>query len=274
MKTLTLNLLFVLILTACTTQKLGSKAEIATEYESSLADSILSYALDHEALFTLVDTLKPMSSVKFLQFPIAKDSSNQDGDIHVAKKDSIIYKIESYQKVCNALSQKDWLFAMVPFQRTEKNFRNIEIYVIRKSVFAKKIQQYQSFFGQWGFTPSTNPSVVLSVIEYESKWDRNRAYGYLFGYPSYAVDFFVEANKIQFADSAKKLVARNFFAIPVFAGNQGYFTYAMPKSYHPSNVDSSIYFHANLTLSKYKIIRNQYLTKEGLKAYALWRKMQ
>ena len=150
----------------------------------------------------------------------------------------------------------------------------MEIYVIRKSLFAKKIQQFQSFFGQWGFTPSTNPSVVLSVIEYESKWDRNRAYGYLFGYPAHAVDFFVEASKTQFADISKKLVPRNFFEIPVFAGEKGHFTYAIPKSYIPTNIDSSIYTNAINTLNKYKNTSSQFLTKNGLKANALWGKMQ
>jgi hypothetical protein len=96
----------------------------------------------------------------------------------------------------------------------------------------------------------------------------------LFGYPAHAVDFFVEASKTQFADISKKLVPRNFFEIPVFAGEKGHFTYAIPKSYIPTNIDSSIYKNAINTLNKYKKTRSQCLTKNGLKANELWEKMQ
>lgn len=257
-----------LVLLACSSPKNLSTSN--NQFNQSIADSLLAYALDHEALYTLVDTLKPMSSVKFLTYAIAKDSSMQDGDAYVTHKDSLLQLIDQYQSVCKALSNDTWQFVLLPFKRTEKNMRNLEIYVIRKAVFANKINQYQSFFGQWGFTPNTDPSIVLSVIEYETRWDRNRAYGYLFGYPAYAVDFFVEANKMQQADINKKIVPRNFFAIPVFAGNQGYFTYAMPKSYQPTELDSAIYKKAQHTLNQYRQIRSSYLEPSGLKAQALW----
>lgn len=263
---------FVLFLMACSSSK-----HIATSNRTinqSLADSLLAYALDHEALYTLADTLKPMSSVKFLRYAVAKDSIMQDGDAVVIQNDSLINLIDQFNTVCKELSNDTWQFVMVPFQRTEKNMRNLEIYVIRKDAFANKIKQYQSFFGQWGFTPNTNPAVVLSVIEYETKWDRNRAYGYLFGYPAYAVDFFVEANKMQQADVNKKIIPRNFFAIPVFAGNQGYFTYAMPKTHQPNDIDSTIYNKAQSTLTKYQLIRSKYIQPTGLKAQALWKKIR
>ena len=265
------SILFFLFSSCSTTNRIS---QFKTNNNDQLADSLLAYALDHEALYTLADTLKPMSSVKFLRYAIAKDSILQDGDAVVIQNDSLINLIDQFNTICKELSNDIWQFVMVPFQRTEKNMRNLEIYVIRKDAFANKIKQYQSFFGQWGFTPSTNPAVVLSVIEYETKWDRNRAYGYLFGYPAYAVDFFVEANKMQQADVNKKIIPRNFFAIPVFAGNQGYFTYAMPKTYQPNDIDSTIYNKAQSTLTKYQLIRSKYIQPTGLKAQALWKKIR
>lgn len=267
-------LLIIAFIVACKTNRLPqnySKLELSNRV---LADSVLAYALDHEALYTLADTLKPMSSVKFLRFAVAKDSSQKDGDYTITTKDSLLKIIEKYQKICQSLSEDDWQFIMMPFARTEKNIRNIEIYVVRKSIFAKKIKQYQSFFGQWGFTPSTNPAVVLAVIEYETKWDRNRAYGYLFGYPAYAVDFFVEAQKSQDASPEKKFVTRDFFAIPVFVGNQGYFTYAMPKGYKPTETDSSLYKAATTTLGKYKTERGKFMEGKGLNGLALWENLK
>jgi len=235
---------------------------------------LLAYALDHEALYTLADTLKPISSVKFVRYAIAKDSTQRDGDLAVTDKDSLLQKIERYQKVCNALSGGDWQFVLMPFERTEKAIRNMEIYVVRKSVFQKKLAAYQSFIGQWGYTPSAYPSVVLPVVEYESRWDRNRAYGYLFGYPSYAVDFFVEAQKTQDKDTAHKLVARDFFSIPVFAGNTGHFTYAIPKGQQSFASDSALYNKAMATLERYKRVREKYVTATGIKAMELWNAMR
>lgn len=263
----------VIAFAACTSTR-KAQAYNSNDYDKALADSVLAYALDHEALYTLADTLKPISSVKFLRYAIAKDFTQGDGDVTVTRKDSLLQKIEALQKVCNTLSGGDWQFVLMPFERTEKNIRNMEIYVVRKSVFEKKLAAYHSFFGQWGFTPATNPSVVLPVVEYESRWDRNRAYGYLFGYPSYAVDFFVEAQKTQDKDTAHKLVTRDFFAIPVFAGNSGYFKFAIPKGQQPFTSDSALYNKAMATLERYKTVRERYVTATGIKAMELWKAMR
>jgi len=267
------TIFIIFTIASCTVQQSLQKRISKEDFDNTLADSVLAYALDHEALFTLADTLKPMSSVKFLRYKLAKDSTMKDGDALITHKDSLLNKIEAYQKVCNSLSKGDWQFILVPFERTDKNTRNLEIYVVRKSRFASVLRNNAAFFGQWGFTESTNPAVVITAVEYETRLDRNRAYGYLFGYPAYAVDFFVESTKKQEADSTKKLVPRDFFAIPVYAGSQSYFTYAMPKGHKPTAIDSTIYYQAKNTLDKYQKIRPKYNTSQGFKATDLWIKL-
>jgi len=265
--------ILLILLVSCSTQKSLQKSIGKEDFDTALADTVLAYALDHEALYSLADTLKPISSVQFLRYAVAKDSTMKDGDAMITTKDSLLQKIEAYHKVCKALSKGDFEFVLMPFQRTDKGTRNLEIYVVRKSRFASILKTHSSFFGQWGFTPATKPAVVLTAVEYETRLDRNRAYGYLFGYPAYAVDFFVESTKKQEADTAKTLVPRDFFAIPVFAGNNGYFTYAMPKDYQPTATDSAIYKKAMVTLEKYKAIREKYNTPQGLRAMKLWMKL-
>jgi len=241
---------------------------------AALADSILAYGLDHEALFTLCDTLKPISSVKLLRYPLVLNKEKVEGSPLAAPTESSHYdEIKKLQWLCDALSYGDVQFIMVPFRMVDNGFRNIEIYVVRKSVFNKTMQRHASFFGQWGFVSSSDPAVVLTAIEFEQKLDRFRAYGHLFGYPAYAVDFFVEAARQQDLDSAKKLVARDFFPIPVFAGNRGYFTYAIPKGQAPQAVDSALLFAASQTLELYKKIRPQFVRPTGLAARALWIEM-
>jgi len=271
MKLLLSLLTIVSVLTACSISR-GQQHRQLTDSDRALADSILAYALEHEALYTLADTLKPISSVKLLRFEIAKDSTMKDGDaVVVVKKDSILQQLERYHRVCESLSGDDWKFILMPFNRTDKEIRNLEIYVVRKSVFKKKLSQQPAFWGQWGFTPGSDPAVVLPVIEYETKYDRNRGYGYLFGYPDYAVDFFVTAQITQAMDTAHKLVPRDFFAIPVYAGNKGYFTYAIPKGQQPLASDSTLYFNARATLERYKLLRERYKTSNGIRSMELWK---
>lgn len=259
---------FIFIVSCSATRSLQSPAY--DDYDRALADSMLAYALDHEAIYSLLDTIKPISSVHFMRFAIAKDSTMKDGDKQVVLHDSLLHTIARYQKVCRTLSRGDWQFVLAPFKMTDKNYRNMEIYVVRKSRMASVLRQYSHFFGQWGFTPAADPAVILPVVEYESKNDRYRAYGYLFGYPEYAVDFFVESSKKTDADTTIRLVPRDFFAIPVYAGEKGYFTYAMPKGHQPGAEDSVIYRKSMTTLEKYRTVRDKYKTSTGLQAVRLW----
>lgn len=236
-----------------------------------LADSMLAYALDHEAVYTLLDTIKPVSSVKFLRFPVAKTDSARDGDQVVAHADSLPQLAARYARICRMLSGGDHQFVMMPFAQPYEHYRNVEIYAVRKSRFAAVMRANASFFGQWGFTAESDPAVVLPVIEYEARHDRNRGYGLLFGYPLYAVDFFVSANQAVEKDTTIKLVPRDFFAIPVFAGEKGHFTYAIPKDHQPGQADSLVYRAAMRTLDRYKTERAKFQTPQGFRAMDLWR---
>ena len=231
--------------------------------EKQLADSILLKALDNEAIYTLLDTLKPMSSVQYYKLPLYSNNKSL--------KDSAVTFLYNLQNVVNKMSIADWQFVLNPFSRIDSIYRSFEIYVSRKSRLASLITQHQSYFGKWGFTSNANPATILAVTEYEKKYERWRSYGYLFGYPSYAVDFFVAAGKSE--DSTKLFVKREFFAIPVFAGETGHFTYAIPKGYLPSSIDSSIYNKAIPTLNKYKRARIMYTKNGQTKAFKLFKKL-
>jgi len=249
--------------TACnvTSRGIGKAYRQMNAAEKKLADSILLYSLDHEALYTLCDTLKPMSSVKFYQLPVFSAIKEQ--------KDSAIKAISQIQSVVNRLSLGDYQFVLNPFARRDSIYRNMEIYVFRKSRLQSIIRRQQDFYSQFGITENTMPATVLAVTEYENKYDRWRSYGYLFGYPDYAVDFFVDAGKSQ--DSTKEFVKRDFFQVPVYVGTQGHFTYAVPKGYSPVAADSALLNQAVKTLEKYKVIRKRFETTSGIKAIKLWK---
>jgi len=223
--------------------------------EIQQADSLLRYALDHEALYTICDTLKPMSSVKLYRLPLLS-------------KDSLIQKqaadsLHQLFRLVNKMNTKSLQFILNPFERNDGEYKNVELYVVRSNQISKTIQKNTSFYARMGIGENAAPATVVAVTEFENKYDRWRSYGYLFGYPSHAVDFFVEAGQKQ--DSAGQFVQRNFFAIPVFAGPTGYFTYAIPKTYQPTQIDSAIYRKAMRTLERYRKVKEKFTHASAFK---------
>jgi hypothetical protein len=118
-----------------------------------------------------------------------------------------------------------------------------------------------TFFGQWGFTPNTAVQTVITAIEFEQKNDRYRAYGYLFGYPDYAIDFFVQAS----IDEQKNgvFVTRDFIHLPVFIEKKGYFTYAVPKNHQKNELDVQLQLRANEIYKQFLTSRMLFLTEKN-----------
>lgn len=228
------------------------------------ADSLLAYALDHEALYTLADTLKPMSSVQLKRLPLLS--------MVPAQQDSARQALYRWQQLANKLSNDHWAFVVNPFERADSIYKYAELYVVRRQVLAQLLRSRQDFYAALGLSSAADPATVLATTEYEHKYTRWRSYGYLFGYPGHAVDFFVHAGRQQ--DSTGQFVERSFFAIPVFAGTKGYFTYAVPKGYQPQPIDSALYKAAAQRLRQYQQLRQRYSTAQGLQATRLWRALQ
>ncbi|MEL7124358.1 MAG: hypothetical protein AAFO07_33290 [Bacteroidota bacterium] len=241
-----------------------------------IADSILGYALDHEALYSLLADLKPMSSIGFaLSYPLGKDSLQFDGqhDVVNLNEESTqlsLDEVNSWDRILNALSFENYQFLLIPFRQVWKGNRNMQILICRTDLLDKLLEKKAPFFAQWGFVPGYDPAVVLTAVEFEERNDRYRAYGYLFGYPEHAVDFFVDAS-IEY-QKTDEFVKRSFFNIPVFSDEKGYFTYALPEDFIPIAKDSMILKESALVLKEYQSIRPAYVNKEGkLEAIQLFR---
>lgn len=273
-KVFLLTLLLVILGSCATTKKFGSSSandlwelSTLTPEESKMAHDLLAYGLEHEALYTLLDTLKPMSSMGFpLSYPLGKVDGMKDGDKAVVSLSSDSTKLalealEKWNNVLGALSNDQLEFTLIPFNRTWKGKRNLQILVCNKAVLNKLLNEKAAFFGQWGFVSNSDPATILTAIEFESRNDRYRAYGYLFGYPEHAVDFFVEASIAE--EETGEFVKRDFFSMPVAVGQRGYFTYAIPKDYAPDQRDSAIYDRASATLSRYQLVKKKYSDSKG-----------
>lgn len=240
--------------------------ESLTAAERKKADSLLTLALNQEALYTLMARLKPVSSIGYsFRYFLAKDSIHHDGDKHIINPDTdsvrtMISDLTQWNRIIRALSFGDLRFVLIPYKQTYKGERGMELLVCRQSMIDSLITVHQDFFGQWGFAPGVDPHTLMTTIEFESKYDRFRAYGYLFGYPEYAVDFFVDADK-EYART-NQFVKRDFFHIPTVARPSGHFTYAMPKGHQPTAVDSAIYHKGVRVLNHYKKTRHTFTQKD------------
>jgi len=261
-----------MILFGCSLTHPGAQYRKLSLEEKKQVDTLLLSALDHEALYTLLDTIKPISSVKMVRYPIAPDNAHQLGTVSPIKNLLQVDSLDRYYLLSNKLSGSKVEFVMIPYKAADKENRNVQLYVVRKAILQKIIAEKADFFGQFGITKNTPAHGVISIIEHAHAYNRWRGYGYLFGYPDHAVDFFVRAGITQ--DSTGKFVERKFFSMPVFAGTKGYFTYALPENYMPNSIDSAIYQQVNTKLNKYKQDREKWVGKNKMKTRKILRKIE
>lgn len=263
----------LLLLAGCRVVKpVQLKNEIIESSIVRLRDSILQQGLDGEALYTLMGDIKPLSSVVAFSLPIGNADSSMRLDEAVLPIDSLRYlaRINQIQQAVALIDLPDLKFVLVPYRSAYSKNRILQLSVIRVSKLDSLLEAKSQFFGQYGFVPGTDPAVLLTVNEYEKKYERLRGYGYLFGYPDYAVDFFVRA--FQQSDATGKHVSRKFFHIPTFEREEGNFVYAYPIDYTPGPQDSTLYRRSETVLKEYKLLRSRYIKSDStLSAYELLR---
>jgi len=264
-KPLSALLLTLILLLSCKTQyqsSLQTEVEINDHYR--LADSILQVGLDNEALFTLLAGIKPMSSMASFSFPIANTDSTKllEGNIlEPGSAGTHLAEIARIQRAVNSINLDGLDVVFVPYAAAYGEKRSLQVSVVRTTLLDSLLDAQQAFFGQFGITRGANPAMVVTANEYGKKYDRLRGYGHLFGYPDYAVDFFVKA--FHTADTSGKHVERDFFRIPTFTSDEGNFVYAVPKGHRTGEVDSLIHECAQNLLEEYRRWRPRYVRPDS-----------
>lgn len=214
------------------------------------SEALLLKALDSEALYTIVSGLKPMSS-GFASFKF-----------NVAKPDLI--EIAQTRALLAAWRCGDDLHADVHHfekiyddDKTKEKIRFAEAFIFHRPALAEMIKQRADFFAPYGLTPNAHPIETLLAIEYADEGPRWRGYGYLFGFPQYAVDFFVAAGEEQ--SRTGKFVTRDFYSIPTLVANQRQFVWAVPKGHAESDDDRALKARAAPILAEYQKRRARYI---------------
>lgn len=200
--------------------------------------ALLREAADHEALYTLVGGLKPMST------GIWRGSFTID--------DPDLAELRGVRAALSPLRNDIWYADVQVFDNIHDGERSVHAFVVHSVAMARMIERYEAFWSPWGIAPCTHPSEVVAVVDRMPKADRWRGYGYLFGFPADAVDFFVRAGLA--AEDGRAIGAgrdRRFIQIPTHAGETGRFTYAVPLDHVPTAGDDALAAEASRILAAY-----------------------
>jgi len=231
--------------------------ETLAPQERILAEKWLLRLMDSEALYTLVGGLKPMSSGW-----ISLDS----------RKGLMPFNVEQAQRVLSKFTVGKAITAsLLPFAKTYNEKRTLEGYVFHTGAFMQAVEARQRLFSYFSITPQMPPGEAILAFDSDASTDRFRAYGHLFGYPDYAVEFFAQASDTQQADPEKKLVPRDFLSVPTFGRQTNQFVYAVPKGHTARPEDEEIRKKAAPILAMYRGLRSKWIQKDGRGSVGLLR---
>jgi hypothetical protein len=208
------------------------------------AEALIMKMLDGEALYTVVGGLKPMSAgFASYRFPV----ENPDPA-----------PLEKARRLLSVVRCGEEFSAdLLVFAREFGANRMAQAYVVHRPTLAAQVGRYQEFFVPLGVTPNSQPLQAAFAVEYAPAATRHRGYGYLFGYPKYAVDFFVESAEKDAAGGG--FVQRDFVQVPVYSGPTGHFVWAVPKGHEETDEDRAIRVKAARILAAYRVRRERYV---------------
>jgi hypothetical protein len=208
-----------------------------------LSQELLGKALESEAFYTLVGQLKPVSEGFW--------------DSYISLETPNLSEIERVREALAAWNESKIYYANVlVYESTQRGQRYASAYVVHVPSLRRVVESNGNFFGRLGITEKTPPAEVMLTIERcRQPDDRWRGFGMVFGYPHYAIDFFVNAGMHQ--RETGEFIERDFRQIPTFASQSGSFVYAVPKLSPLQLEDRSLQRRAVVLLDKYRELREQ-----------------
>ena len=238
-----------------------------------VAEQVILEFADREGLYTLGDGVKPISSdVRDLLVRIAPTLDT-----------SALVTLEQQRRVAAALTCGEigvfvQVFTATQRRRDSSEVRNTSMVIFHRAAVRRTIEAHRSFFAMLGVTPSTDPREVVLAVENAPRSPRWRGYGYLFGYPDDAVDFFVRAGEE--GDANGTLVPRDFRRIdtwhksPASTGAEptmSSFVFAVPKGAPESEQEGRLRAAAAPVYARYAKARGAAIQPDSTGALALFR---
>ena len=241
--------------------------------DRAIAVALLRAASDGEGLYTLAGGLKPVSSdfltVTWTVAP-AVDSVALDSL-------AVIRRVADALR-CGPISAYVLEYATTYTRPDSARYRVADVFLVHRDGLLRTLAQHAAFWRQLGVLDAADGARVLAAVETTPRATRWRGFGYLFGYPDAAVDFFVEAGESQARDGT--FVRRDFRRVETFRkfpAREGEpptlssFVYAVPLGAAPTAADSALEAAAALIMRRYRELRARFVAEEGEGIVALWR---
>lgn len=226
------------------------------------AERVLLNALDNEALYTFVGGLKPVSE----GFTTLRwEAGAETGAAAVAgvgagvgRRPDPAAKLDDTRRMLRALRCGENIYSdVLVFKSPAGASRVAHAYVANAAALRAKIAERPGFWVGMGVTPWSHPATVQPAIDAADPSDRFRGFGYVFGYPDHAVDFFVAASESEKATGA--FVKRDFVQVPTFSAARGRFVWAVPKGQGETAADKAVRDAAAPVLEAYRQRRAYYV---------------
>lgn len=194
-----------------------------TADDRAAMEEMVAAMLEREALYTLAGGIKPASTGFWragidLEDPDTAPLSRARRALRLFEQEFPAYEA-----------------AVAPFAAEYDGRRPVDAFVAHRGALRAMIERHQDFWAPYGICPESSAEEAFALVERMPALDRFRGYGYLFGYPDYAVDFFVEAAASE--QETGEFVRRTFVAIPTIIAERGRFTWAAPEDHagHPDD---------------------------------------
>jgi hypothetical protein len=240
-----------LLLLACSTVALAQvpRAEFLPldrlpTVDRNRAESLLLSLLDSEALYTAAGGLKPLSD----GFWQGRFDAQQESTAEV----DAVRRSLAMLAVPGELEAGVYIFNAVHGGK-----KSATAYVAHRPQLDELLRRRADVFAALGQKPGADMTSLLSAVDRAPAGARWRAFGLLFGYPEYAVEFFVAAGEKEKAGGG--FVVRDFLSIPTVASDRGRFVYAVPKGHQPNAVDESLSSAAAPIFAEYTRRRAHYI---------------
>jgi hypothetical protein len=217
--------------------------EALEKRDRMLADSLLYNSLNNTGLHTFTSKLKPMSDIAAFRWQVEPEEDNDHQPIE------FIDEYIQLNRIAEAFSCGPLKTVLTPFKRVNNGERYVQMRVYRSDAVNRVIREYPEFWSKWTFAEGSNPAIMIQTMEYESSGNRFRGYGYLYGYPGHAVDFFIEAAESE-AETGD-FVSRDFIQMPVVSGQTGMFVYAVPEGHEMNETDLAIEAEAKENVQRF-----------------------
>lgn len=218
--------------------------------EHEAAEDLFLRILDSEGLYTVIGGTKPVSS-GFVRFSVEVDHGS-------------IEEVDRHRRLLAAFRCADTVFATVHhFTRTYENLktgrreRPYEGIVVALDSLRRLVRAHASYFQRLGVSEHSHPLEILMAVEYATDGERWRGYGWMYGFPAAAVDFFVKAGLHQ--QRTGEFVRRRFVSLPTFARQERGVVYAVAENAADTEIDHDFRRSIEATLAEYRRRRERYV---------------